>query len=559
MKFLDINKIIKQQKVSEVSIRNILASTDLPETSLNFELACKSKNLYLEDITAYDDMMNSVDNKSHMYLIKNTSGGSEIMCFKPLDSRIQGRSLKARLADISTGYLIGQFEDDTFLAFFKTFYVPMLALVETYASMHKLRIPEDLCFFYKGGNLFRMLLGDISKLFASQEYRDLLKRSDADFQMYINPELKNYEKVFNDISKLVLYNLALFKKNLGGLFDFFKINEDKLAEAYKKEMEASGMNIKSISFVEKIHRKDFTIQPTMYNSERVVIYQEHQNILRGAPIVKVNKEFFISRNTALDFTRKDDLKSVFDLIRMKRNIKIHVTTDKEVIPVSVPCEIIDVSIPKKADYGMNSTRKNINGFIKKYHIAGFEFWAPSINYMIKDLDDILFKQSDYPWMDGKIDKRAIRYFVSLLFHNIMTGIMQKEDLVERLGGFKKEIKSMINFLECYIEKGNCDLDPNQFSRILQVKYAKLSKRINKIKKTSERAQELENFKKFNIKLSGILKDLIKQIDALISDMSKVNKKKLEKIHENLLLSHFVSVIGGGSGSGGGNRRTYCGR
>ena len=158
---------------------------------------------------------------------------------------------------------------------------------------------------------------------------------------------------------------------------------------------------------------------------------------------RANREFFISRNTTLDFMRKDNLRSVFDLIRMKRNIKI--ASQKE-ITISVPCEIIDVSIPKLTDSSIIEMSKHINSYIKSYTIKDFTFWAPNINYMVKDLDDLLFKQNDYPWMDSKIDKRIIRYFLSLLFHNIMVGIMNRsENIVMQLNLFKKELQSLIRF------------------------------------------------------------------------------------------------------------------
>lgn len=554
MRFINVEKIMESRKISEKSIKKILSLIDLKDTTMDFEVMCNKNDekLILEEVTLYDDLLNKndYDNKSQFYILKNNNNNKpKAICFKTHTDRIQNRTLKQKLADISTSYLISQFNDDTFSEFFKYFYVPLDIFIKTYANINNLRIPEDLCLFYKGGNLFRMLLGDISKLMESREYISLLKRSDADFQLFINPQLKNYAKIYKEISIIVIYNLMLFKKTISnkGLFDFFKIKSEELCKLYTDVFEGHDIKIKHIEIIDNKYRSDFSIEPTKYHDENLVLFKHHKTLLENVQNINVEKNFFISRNTALNFSRKDKLKAVFDLIRLKRNIQIKIITDKnEKKYISVPCEIIDVSIPKNDDYSLNSTKNTINKYVRNYTFPAksFDFWAPNINYMIKDLDDVLFKQSEYPWNDQKIDKRIIRYFVSLLFHQIMIGILNKQDFVNNLNNFKKELVGTIHFLECYIEKTSCEIDNNYMSHLLMNKYEKLSKSINKIQNKQSKILEINNFNLFNIKIITILKNLIKEINNLIANSSKLTKTKINNIYNKLIISHITSTLGG---------------
>jgi hypothetical protein len=546
MRFINIDKVMEKRVVSTKAIESILAHTNLKDSSVNYEILCQEKeDFLLEDVTIYDDLVG----KNNLYVFKD-SDKMQMICFKPKYDRIQIRTIKQILADISTSYLIDQFDDNTFAEFFKHFNIPMNALIEAYAKLYKLRIPEDICFFYKGGNIFRILLRDISRIMESREYISLLKRSDADFQIFINPKLKNYKQIIKDISILVIYCLIIFKKIIfkKNLFEFFRIKESELLPMYKKELEANGIGkIINMELVIPSNRKDFSIEPSDYNGEKIVMYREHDSLLDNVPKLRNQSDFFISRNTALRFARKDNLKSVFDLIRMKRNIKIRFKTDNgKITTLSVPCEIIDVSIPKDDDYGMNSLKDKIDKYIRPYNFVNlkesFMFWAPTVNYMIKDLDDVLFRQNEYPWSDLKIDKRASRYFLSLLFHQIMIALIDKEDLISRLRLFKNELNGLINFLNCYAVKNSCEVEYDNISRLFMTKYLKLSKKINMIKNDKEKVTEIHSFVAFNKKLVIIIKNLTKEIDNLIANMGKVNMDKLSKIHEQLTITH---ILGGG--------------
>lgn len=554
MRFINVDKLLDKRFVSKTLLDNILKEYKLPQTTIDFELMCKRNidKLYLEDTTNYDDIYNSLESnrRTHAYVVKDVADNKiELLCFKPQEDKVQIRSLKQKLSDITTGYFTNQFNDESFAKFFYYFYVPLNKFIVSYAKYNKLRIPEDIAFYYKGGNLFRLLLTDISRLMENREYLDLLKRSDADFQIFVNPSLPNYDKVFNDITVFVLYNLTLFKKTIHKykIFDFFYVDEKKLKELYKKELETNGIHVSSIEFLKNNSRKDFTLEKTKYNNENVILYKEHKSIL-NTPKIDVSKDFFVSHNAALSFIRKDNIKAEFNLSRMKYNVKIKIiTTDGNTKIISVPSEIIDVSMPRRLDHGSKEFSRHASRYVKLYTFSTamrtFSFYAPTINYLIKDLDDVLFKQSKFIWQDLKIDKRIIRYFMSLLFHNIMFGIMEKRDLVDQLNLFKKELQSTINLVNCHIERTACEYNNNQLSLIFDVKYRKISKVLNSITNITEKKKELENFKEFNIKLVNILKKFVKEVNHILANSGKFTKEKIDFIFNKLITDKTTSILG----------------
>lgn len=554
MKFIDVDKLIKNKTVSKKTIDEII-SLKLNDTTINYELSCISPkdDVILEDTTVYDDFINSsdVNLKSQLFVLNNiTNNKQEFICFNQKDDRTSVRTLKQKLADISTGYITKQFSDDDFAKFIMYFYSPLNILLTSYANYYKLDIPKDIVLLYKGGNIFRILLQDILKIFESQDFLSILKRSDVDLQIFIRPTLENYDKVFNDISVLVIYSLMLFKKTIHkhNIFGFFKINTEELFPLYRDEIEKSGVKVKSIELLSG-NRKDFSIEPSEYNGKKMILYKNKQNLLVGdIPNIKESKDFFISRNTALSFVRKNDIRSNFDLIRMKKNIQIKVTTTDEVFKISVPCEVIDVSIPKKIDYGVNSLSKNVVKFIKNYNFKNneleYNFWAPNINYMIKDLDDVLFSQNDYPWSDLKIEKRLIRYFLSLIFFYIMLAINDNTSIKSKIKDVEKEFISIINLLECYNKKIDCAFDDNKMSSIFHNKYKKIIIHINKIKNEEKRKEEFVNMNNFNSNVIKILQDFIKELNTLIKNYTEDTDTKLRKIYDKIIIDKTITKMGG---------------
>lgn len=119
-------------------------------------------------------------------------------------------------------------------------------------------------------------------------------------------------------------------------------------------------------------------------------------------------------NYALQF--QDSAKHIikFYLARTKINFKINGSKN-------IAGELIDISIPHRKDSQMSKYttskkfKKNLDKHIIKNHDADrdFDYYSINIEYIIKDLMNILYTQNVFPWDDTKYLKRIARliYFI----------------------------------------------------------------------------------------------------------------------------------------------------
>ena len=82
------------------------------------------------------------------------------------------------------------------------------------------------------------------------------------------------------------------------------------------------------------------------------------------------------------------------------------------------------------------------------------------------------------------------------------------------------------------------------SRMLEVKFNKLSLRINKIKNVDERKEQLKCFAEFNEKIMEILKSLTKDVKSIIENFSTLSEKKLNNIFMKIIVHQSTSILGG---------------
>lgn len=540
MRLFDLSKIADNGKISYERLEKVIKECKFIQKDMeaNFCEAKKFDDILLEEITNYDDIYNKVsyNQRQSMYVYKDKVTNKQyMMCFKPTDEMARFRSIKQKLADTTTSYIIQKMSDANYELFLFTFYKSVNTIITSYANHNNLEIPKHICFFYKGGNLYRILLKELFSLLDDNEFTHLLKRSDADFQLFVNPTIPNYKKVFEDISILVTFCLYSFKsvlqKNDFGISD---INIDTLLKEYRNDL-----GNKDIKFVDKTSRMDFMLAPINLQGDEFVMYKEVSSLLEAIPKHKPSN-FFISRNTAIKFRRKDNTYNSFDLYRMKYNVKINVNDEI----LSVPSEVIDVGIPKPDDNTISSLIKKADKWLTKYHYdstiskKSFTFWGPTLSYMIKDIDLILFYQNDFPWHDKKIDKRLQRYFLCLILHSI---VATDNNPVMNLNNLKKELHKLIKFLTCFNE-GNCEAygDEN-ISGLFYVKYKKISNKLNNIKNKSTHAQEIRDFREFNDKVISIVKKMISMILKIIANTPP---NKLENIIKKVKLLHTTSYLGG---------------
>ncbi len=451
---------------------------------------------------------------------------------------------------------------------------------------------NSIIILYKGGNILRFVASESMRALpktASDKiidyYKPYFKRSDADFVIYINPKLHNFDDIIEDITNLsfLLQNQIrnVFLQNMDKYFEYYRLSvkerEKILNQVLKKLNETETVKEKMFGFDGKfsnfifnnikvgtdnfekldfISKRDFEIgfeNPTgdgikyTYTVDLLPIhlvnpasssYNDLKFIIdRQIPIYdqKINSELFMSVNKTLKFKDPAKLLTSFRLTRTK--ITFGATFEyfeyeiKEKITkyLKLDGELMDVSIVDKADSGLEHFYTNSERFVANYSIGTdadkFNFKAYSLEYLIEDLEYILFDEVDFPWTDTKYEKRIRRllymYFIVLLINpkinnkirieyltfikiNITDKIAEifKTDSEATKGRIKKELlKNITHFLRPEISK---DKEEKKYPFRELVK--NIARTLLNIK-----AENLDKFKNYDDILS---ENLILMIEAL---------------------------------------------
>ena len=518
---LDISGFLKgETRIGSKTVMDILKYHSINEP----HVSCPKnnpENIYLEEVTQYNDVFKSitVDKKTKTFVVKTINNKRLLLCFEPRMDRIQVRTVQQKLSDITTNYVLSHIDDKAFINTFVAFYVPMAAMIKEYAKLRKLNVPSDLAFYYKGGNMFRIILGGIIRLLRNPEYDYLLKRSDADFQIYINPSLPNSAKVREDVTKLVLYVLNSMREHIrrsktlrvcGSTAD--------LAESYKNEIR-NVMQVDKVDVIlREAARKDFAVTKSKLlpqDTNEYVLLQEMDSLMEGLPKPQ-RSTYFISRNTSLDFSRKDKLKATFDLIRFRRNFKVQVNDLED---VNAPFEIIDVSIPKENDYAMMKMQQAGVGPLLKQYAYKFgrsliSFVAPTVSYLWTDLHDLLFKQNEYPWEDIKYTKRMTRYFLTIIVFSIVESVDSGHPVTEKVQSLIVDFRAFEKMLNDNANVCNSSIDTLQ---ILAKEMKTLQSRISAIHDNFQREIEQSHMLAFTKDMARIFGKLSKELEVLTDD------------------------------------------
>jgi hypothetical protein len=140
----------------------------------------------------------------------------------------------------------------------------------TYYRQQKELPAGSLILVYKGGNVLRIISNEFlrelpgSAAFEIQEYyKNFFKRSDADFSIYVDPHLENYQRVYDDMITLG-FTLQRklrqeFMQNKTKYFDFYKYSNKYKAQSldpYFKKMRS--MNALSNPENETFYNKQVT-------------------------------------------------------------------------------------------------------------------------------------------------------------------------------------------------------------------------------------------------------------------------------------------------------------
>jgi hypothetical protein len=162
--------------------------------------------------------------------------------------------------------------------------------------------------------------------------------------------------------------------------------------------------------------------PTSNNFLLNTLIDHQANIFNSNPVMP----YFISVNKTLRFTLKDKYMA-FNLIRLKANSNaVMEYADKRKSVINLAGEMIDVSVLYKNTTGIHEFFENLNSNIKTYEYIGkannsFKFKATSKEYLIHDLELILFGTVNYPWDDTKYSKRIKRLLYLYLIDMLSIG------------------------------------------------------------------------------------------------------------------------------------------
>lgn len=363
--------------------------------------------------------------------------------------------LNREFKGLATDVVIGSYvkTKENLFRFMKLVVDMMEKSLDIYAE--KRGVPRtDLIFAYKGGNVMRILANEfLVELpgMASREinsyYQNYFKRSDADFTIYINPKLDNFELVFEEITFLsywiqfIIRNEFMSKSSF--YFEYDKYNEETkksiLKDFLDKLNKAGSLADKDnkdyyeAKFASVTHRGlaidtagNFSQSSDEDEPKDTFIQFENVTLTRPAEGGGSNKNvvtfsisdakhyMFIQDNTSLQF--KDENGSrYFNLVRTKINFNATLKAkDGTESKKSYGGELIDVSIPHKSSFGIETFWEMRQKYMKKYTLTyeneSVSFNTYSLEYIIEDLEDVLFRQSHVPWDDKKYMKRLNRLF-----------------------------------------------------------------------------------------------------------------------------------------------------
>lgn len=513
------------------------------------EFACErgAHDIIMDEYFTYNDKFNSMqpDGKSTRYVLRSSNTKEKLLtCFEPQADRVQIRTLKQKLSDITTTYVIKNLTNDTYKHLFLAFYNPMSKLLNQYAKQKGLRVPEDICLFYKGGNVFRIILNDIISIMDSEEHTNLLKRSDADFQIFINPTLRGYNAVREDVSLLVtyvLYNLKHYLRRSRALRVSSEL--DLLKQDYIAELIAADVQIRDVRMEtsRKAVRKDFAIAKGPYQGKEYVILRTFADGIATGIDAGTPTTYFISRNTSLDFKRKDNLKAEFELIRFRRNFRMHISMKSgEEIMMDSPFELIDVSIPKGDDLGLKKMIDHAQKYTRLYKFNDkFCFRAPTVEYQLSDLHDLLFKQNEYPWHDIKYNKRITRYFLTIVVYEIVEKLHNRQSVAEALQDILASFQAFAEYLRCTMPP-QCHMNARHARTHYMVKLYDEFKRLHvKVKNNKE---ETENLKQFARNMLDNFSKMISEVSRLATAFDRTKQQTLAAMYDKLYTKGDTDIL-----------------
>ena len=393
------------------------------------------------------------------------------------------------LKNIATDLVVDEFfqTKDTLYNFLQYVYTIFYDTLIIYREKRELE-ECDVLFLYKGGSILRIIsreflleLPESSMREISKFYSPYFKRSDADFSIYVNPELRNYEDVYHELgvlSYLVQNKIRYwFCNNTMKYFNFFRYNLQYQSDILKSYL--SKMNK-----VEKFKNKfiDLKINRISAIGRRKCTYSNNADItleflneedwtaptreVARSVIKNIDSIMTVTHNNALDFKGEaEDVRVKFNLARTKI---IFTLLKKNGNTLNIGGELVDISIGHRDDKNILHFWKNMERNITTYDLnfsdeCSFKFYSYSLSYLIHDLEHILFSVVSMPWNDNKYIKRLNRlfylYFIDI-FVTLEDGnskfIVLKDVLESVFIPLKSSLRSWSKYISNFREKYEYD-------------------------------------------------------------------------------------------------------
>lgn len=370
------------------------------------------------------------------------------------------------------------------------------SLITSYKQINALD-ENKIIFFYKGGNIMRILANHISvghDLF-KKEFEQYFKKSDDDFAIMINENNPIFfQKYLTDINSIVHQSLILVrdilekqKKDFFGYFN--KSDEQKIILLQKlkstlnnsetiKNKDSPHYNLQfdcilfddiksdNINLSDYYNIQDNIDKNSSHKKDFLVFYDNNNNSVVSTD--ETSKHLFYNYfNSTLEFKKQSGLIVSFDLFRTKANFRCFFTLNGKKSYFDLGGELIDIAIPKFNDVKRNTfmeyiKKYGITKFIKQYQIKDipnnifqrivhlfnkpFYIHAITMEYILEDLESILFIDQIIPWDDKKYTKRLARMFYTIIcinLYSIDTDNKRINNIVTQYGNIKELINNIM--------------------------------------------------------------------------------------------------------------------
>lgn len=322
--------------------------------------------------------------------------------------------------------------------------------LDMYAARKGLK-PTQVRFVYKGGNVLRIVASEFlvelpgyATDTINDFYMGFFKRSDADFSIYIDPSLKNFDEIHHELTlltwQLQRYIRAQITAAPHKFFEYFRLNTESKRQVltrYLKELNAAealrdpsndrfyGASFEEVAFEGLSSSADSRIEDT--RDADTFIVPKSDNTVTFSPEPDQLHYLRIQYNTALEFSSGKGHQASFILVRTKVIFDTTMKLDNGGLEqhLKIGGELIDVSLPRQNDTGLkdffHGLKKNgdvLDHYELRYSENGggdsseekLRFQGYSLNWLINDLDYVLFVSAAKPWDDTKYVKRLSRLF-----------------------------------------------------------------------------------------------------------------------------------------------------